>query len=164
MVGNAIGQVETAEPPIRQVEVDLLAEPPLRADPEAVPDQEHPDHQLGIDRRPTDRTVERRETRADLGEVDKPVDRSQQVIRRDMLFERELVEQRALRHLPRSHHRLHAPPASERMESAINPRNKRVFQHNRSRADPFMGRRGLLWRTCAGTCSAMLWCELRNFA
>jgi hypothetical protein len=30
--------------------VDLFAEAPLGADAEAVPDDEHPDHQLGINR------------------------------------------------------------------------------------------------------------------
>ena len=44
--------------------------------------------------------------------VDKPVDRPQEVIRGDVPFERELIEQRPLRHLPRSHHRLRPPLAS----------------------------------------------------
>src|SRR6202007_814080 len=39
------------KPPIGQIEVDLIAQAPLRSNAEAVADQEHPDHQLGIDRR-----------------------------------------------------------------------------------------------------------------
>ena len=46
---NLVVEVEFAEPPIRQMQGDLLAELPLRADAVAVADDEHPDHQLGID-------------------------------------------------------------------------------------------------------------------
>ena len=38
---------------------DLLAQPPFKADAIAVADNEHPDHQLRIDRGPSDVTVER---------------------------------------------------------------------------------------------------------
>ncbi|MGY4592752.1 hypothetical protein ACVWXL_000498 [Bradyrhizobium sp. GM22.5] len=37
-----------------------------RRDTEAVPDQEHPDHQLWIDRRPTNATVEWRQVPPDV--------------------------------------------------------------------------------------------------
>ena len=81
--------------------------------PEAVANEQHPDHQLRIDRRPTRRAVERRQSAADVAKIDEPVDRPQQMIRRHVPFERELVEQRALRHLPRSHHRLRPPSLRE---------------------------------------------------
>jgi hypothetical protein len=112
MVRDRVRQVEPTEPPVGEVEMDLLAQPPLRADAEAVAHEQHPDHQLRIDRRPAGRTVERRQTLADVTKLDEPVDRPQQVILGDVPFERELVEQRTLRHLPRSHHRLRPPPAS----------------------------------------------------
>lgn len=38
--------------------MNLIAQAPLRSDAEAVADQEHPDHELGINRRPADTTVE----------------------------------------------------------------------------------------------------------
>lgn len=41
---------------------------------------------------------------ADAGEIDEPLDRAQQVVWRDMALDRELVEQRALRFLPGTHH------------------------------------------------------------
>ncbi|RXH39751.1 hypothetical protein XH94_17975 [Bradyrhizobium zhanjiangense] len=79
---------------------------PLRSDAEAVTDQEHPDHQLGIDRRSTDAAIERRQVPPDLFKIDKPVNQPQQVISRDMSFERELIEQRGLFDLPMPHHDL----------------------------------------------------------
>jgi hypothetical protein len=49
MVGHLVFEAEPAEPPIGEVELDLTTEPALGADRVAVADQEHPDHQLGID-------------------------------------------------------------------------------------------------------------------
>jgi hypothetical protein len=84
--------------------VNLIAQAPLRSDAEAVTDQEHPDHQLGIDRRPTDAAVEARQIPPDLLKVDKPVDRPQQVVGGYMLLERKLIEQCSLFDLPMPHH------------------------------------------------------------
>ena len=104
MVGHIAVQPEPAEPAVRQVEVNLLAQPPLGADAEAVADDQHPDHQLGIDRGPPDRAVERRQLPPQLTELHEPVDRAQQMIGRNMPFERELIEQRSLFDLPMPHH------------------------------------------------------------
>ncbi len=97
---------EPAEPAIRQIEVDFLAQPPLGADGEAIADDQHPDHQLRIDRGPAHRTVESGQLPPDFTQLDKPVDRPQKVIGRNVLFERELIEQRSLFDLPMSHHDL----------------------------------------------------------
>ncbi|MDA9499458.1 hypothetical protein XI05_18720 [Bradyrhizobium sp. CCBAU 11357] len=51
-------------------------------------------------------TVERRKLLPDLFKVDKSIDRPEQVVGRDMPFERELIEQRSLFDLPMSHHDL----------------------------------------------------------
>jgi hypothetical protein len=85
-------QAEPTEPPIGQIEVDLIAQPPLRSNAEAEADEKHPDHQLRIDRRPTYTTIEGRQVPPDLLTVDKPVDRPQQVLGGYMLLERELIE------------------------------------------------------------------------
>ena len=87
----------------------FLAEPALRADAEAVADDQHPDHQFRIDRGTPDLAVEGPQVRADAGQVDEPVDRAQQVIGRHVPFEAELVEQRLLHHRPLAHHRLNLP-------------------------------------------------------
>jgi hypothetical protein len=57
-------------------------------------------------RKPHDATVEGRQVPPELFKVDKPVDRPQQVVGRDMSFERELIEQRSLFDLPMAHHDL----------------------------------------------------------
>src|ERR1043165_5397537 len=82
----------------------FLAEPPLRPDAVAIADHKHPDHQLGINRRPTDTAVEGRQLLSDLAKIDKPVYRPQQMVSRNMSFERKLIEQSSLFDLPMSHH------------------------------------------------------------
>ena len=54
MIGDVAVEPQPTKPAIGQIEVDLLAQPPLRANAEAVADDQHPDHQLGIDRGPPD--------------------------------------------------------------------------------------------------------------
>jgi hypothetical protein len=46
--------------------VNLIAQTPLRSNAEAVTDQQHPDHQLGINRSPADGAVEWRQVPPDL--------------------------------------------------------------------------------------------------
>ena len=87
VVGHPTGQVEPAEPAGGEIEVNLLAEPPLGPDTKAIADQEHPYQQLGIDRRTACRTVERRQPRPKVREIDKAVDRSDQMVSGDMPFE-----------------------------------------------------------------------------
>ncbi len=59
VVGDLIVQIEAAEPAIGEVQLDLLAQLPLKANAVAVTNDKHPDHQLGVDRRPADLAVER---------------------------------------------------------------------------------------------------------
>jgi hypothetical protein len=59
MIGHMAVEPEPAEPPIRQIEVDFFAQAPLGADTKAVADDEHPNHQLGINRWPSQWAVER---------------------------------------------------------------------------------------------------------
>src|SRR5919109_105370 len=126
---------ESAEPAIRQVQVNFLAEPPLRANTEAIADDEHPNHQLRINRRPTNLTVKRRQLAPHPVELDKPVDRSQYMLRWHMTFERKLVKQSFLAALTFPHHRQHSSPP-DWIESAPRPSdNSRLFQHNPPRAD-----------------------------
>jgi hypothetical protein len=77
MIGHIAVEPEPAEPPVRQIEVDLFAEAPLGADADAATDDQHADHQFGIDRRATHRAVERREVAAQLCQINKAVDRPQ---------------------------------------------------------------------------------------
>src|SRR5271156_5269240 len=85
--------------------MNLFAQPPLRADAKAVTDNQHPDHQLRINRRPTHFAVKRRQLAPHSVELDKPVDRTQQMFRRHMTFQRKLVEQSVLPAPTFPHHR-----------------------------------------------------------
>jgi len=51
MIRDPVAQIEAAKPAIREVQMHLFAEPPLRPDAKAVADQQHPDQQFGINRR-----------------------------------------------------------------------------------------------------------------
>ena len=77
MIRHAAVEPEPAEPAVRQIEVDLLAQAPLGADAEAIAHDQHPDHQFGIDRWPTHRAVEGGQLPPQLAEFDEPVDRPQ---------------------------------------------------------------------------------------
>ena len=55
---EGVAKIEAAEPAIGEVQFDLFAQLPLEADAVAVTDDEHPDHQLGVDRRAADLAVE----------------------------------------------------------------------------------------------------------
>jgi hypothetical protein len=133
MIGHSAVETQAAEPAISQIEVDLLTQPTLRTNAEAVADDEHPDHQLGINRGPPDVAVIGLEMRPNSGQVDETVDPAQHVIVRDVPVQTEAVEQRLLHHTPFAHHRpnlLH--PAEENQRPA--PRSSGAFQRNSQRA------------------------------
>ena len=87
MIGHFAVETQSTKPAIRQVEVHLLAQPPLRADAEAVADDQHPDQQLGINRWPPHLTVKRRQFLPQPVKFDEPIDRPQEVPLRYMSFE-----------------------------------------------------------------------------
>ena len=64
---------EPAEPAIGEVEVDFLAQAPLRADPKAVSNQQHPHHEFRIHRRAAGVTVKRGEMLTQFCEVEKSI-------------------------------------------------------------------------------------------
>ena len=51
MIRHRSIEAEAAEPAVGEIEVNLVAQSPLGPDAEAVADDQHPDHQLGIDGR-----------------------------------------------------------------------------------------------------------------
>jgi hypothetical protein len=87
--------------------MDLLAQPPFRADAIAIADNQHPDQQLGVNRRPSGRAVKWRQVRPNLAKIDETVDRSQHMVDGHLLLERELIKQSTLIDLPLTHHYLH---------------------------------------------------------
>src|SRR5580692_3329399 len=94
MIGNVTVEPQAAKPAIGKIEVDLLAQPTLRANAEAVADDQHPHHQLGIDRWPPDVAIIGPQVRTNLGQVDEPVDLAQQMTVGDMPLKAKAVEQR----------------------------------------------------------------------
>jgi hypothetical protein len=80
-------ETESAEPPIDQVQMRFLAEAALRANTEAVAHEQHPDHQLRVDRGPPDLTVKGPQVSAHARQVHEPINRAQQVIDWNMPFE-----------------------------------------------------------------------------
>src|ERR1700737_5402868 len=104
MVGYIAVEPKAAEPAVCQIQVNLFAQAPLRADAKAVTNQQHPDHQFGGERGTSDRAAEGRQLSPQPFEVHKSVDRSQQMIGRNVPLERKLIEQRGLPNLLMSHH------------------------------------------------------------
>ena len=104
VIGHRARQIEPAEPAIGQIEVDLLAQPSLGTDAHAVADDQHSNHQLGVDRGATGLAVKGAKMFAKAVQIDEPVDRSQQMIRRHVILDAEAVKQRFLHHRPLAHH------------------------------------------------------------
>jgi hypothetical protein len=58
------------DPAIGEVQVNLLAQPPFRANAKAVANKQHPDEPFGINRGPASRAVKRRQMAPDLRQSD----------------------------------------------------------------------------------------------
>jgi len=54
MIKDLVIEFEAAEPAIGEMKLDLFAQLSFKADAIAVPDNEHPNHQLRVDRGPPD--------------------------------------------------------------------------------------------------------------
>jgi hypothetical protein len=104
MVRHIAIETQPAEPSVGQVQMDLLAQPPLRPDAKTIADYQHPDQQFRIDRRPASGTVERRQVRPHPIKINEPVDRPKHVVGWYVLLQRKYVEKRRLIGLPLTHH------------------------------------------------------------
>jgi hypothetical protein len=71
----------------RSDQADLVAQPTVRANAEAVADDQHAHHQFGIDRGLSDVAIVRPQVRSQPGQADEAVDLTQQVIIGDMPLE-----------------------------------------------------------------------------
>ena len=105
MIWNIAIEPQSTKPAIGQIEMDLLAQPTLRTNAQAIADDEHPDHQLRINRGPPHVAIIGPQMCPNLGQVDEPIDLAKQVTVRDMPLKAEAVEQRLLHHPPFPHHR-----------------------------------------------------------
>ncbi len=87
MVWDAVSQVEMAKPAVCRVQMHFFAESPFRPDTETIADQQHPDQQFGIDRRTPCMAVKTGQMNANAVQIYKLVNRPQQVILGDMIFQ-----------------------------------------------------------------------------
>jgi hypothetical protein len=105
MVRHCGFEAKPAEPPVGEVEADLVAQSPLGTDRVAIADQQHSEHQLRIYRRAPDLAVERLELLTDHVEVEQRIQLTQQMVRRNLVLEPEIVEQPLLTRFQPTHHR-----------------------------------------------------------
>src|SRR5208283_1335168 len=111
VVRHRVFQPQPAEPAIRQVQVHLLAQPPLRPDAEAVTHDQYANQQLGINRGAAGMAVERSKVPVQITQIKKLINAAQQVIGRNVIVKIERVEQLLLSARPLSHHPRFSPPS-----------------------------------------------------
>jgi hypothetical protein len=90
---------------------------------------------------------------ANAGEVYEPVYRAQQVILRDVILNRKLVEQRDLRLLPWSHHRDQSPIPMWKLNQLLGHKTTGVFQRNRPQVTFARTQPAVRFRTAANSSS-----------
>src|SRR5258707_3140477 len=129
MIRYLVFEFETPEPAIAEMKSDLLAQPPLEADAIAVADDEHSDHQLRVDRGSADVAVERRQLLAKVSQHPRHdwVDAAQEMIRGNVFFEVEKIEQLALINRLTTHHDLRPSLKSFRRRNHDSPISTRTF-------------------------------------
>ena len=101
----------------------LFTQSPLGADGEAIADNEHPDHQLRIDRGTPNVTVERLQLPPNLTQIKEPINLAKDVISRNMLIKTKIVEQ-SLRCRLRPHHSIPPSQITRKTESRPPPASK----------------------------------------
>ncbi|MNU88845.1 hypothetical protein D3C71_786690 [compost metagenome] len=106
MVQHRILQAQLTEPAVRQVQMHFLAQPTFGSDAEAVAHDQHPDQKSRIDGGTAGVAVVRGEMLVQLAQIEELVDTAKQMVRWDVIFEIEGVEQRGLAGFLTSHHRV----------------------------------------------------------
>jgi hypothetical protein len=107
--------------------MDLLAQPPLRANAEAISHQQHPDKEFRINRRAACIAVKRSEILADSRQVNEAINRTQHVNLRDVIVNGKLIKQCASPFLLWTHHRKQSPASIGKVNQQAASRSKRVF-------------------------------------
>src|SRR5262249_47368786 len=106
MVRHFVVEIEATEPAIGKVKLHFLAQPALRTDAVAVADNQHPDHEFGVDRRPADLAVEGPQPLAKVSHYPRyqRIDAAKKMVPRNTTFEVEEREQLALIDILSAHH------------------------------------------------------------
>src|SRR5580765_7467952 len=90
--------------PIGEIQLHFTADQPLRTDRKDIPYDQHPDHQLRIDRRATHRGIMRCKFAAKPGKIESNIDLPYQMIFGNRVAKIKLVEQLTLVTLQTAHH------------------------------------------------------------
>src|SRR5262249_31763075 len=122
MIRDLVLDAQTTEPAVRQVDLNLPAEQPLRTDGKNVADDEHPDHQHRVNRRAAARRVVGCELSTHPGQIEHGGDLAHKVIARYHLVVPKLVEKLLLLVLQPPHHR--SPPQRIVSERRNHPSQK----------------------------------------
>src|ERR1700693_4360964 len=104
MVRDGVFDAEFAEPAIGEVHLYLTTDQPLRAYRTDIPHDQHPDHQLRIDRRATHGRIMRCKFTAKPGKIENSIDLPHQMVFRNRVAKVKLVEQLTLVTLQTAHH------------------------------------------------------------
>ena len=78
-------------PPIGEIEMNLVGQAALQSDAHAIADEQHADHQFGIDRRPASVAVERLQRVPNVFKVEMPVDAAELMVGRHVIVKAEVV-------------------------------------------------------------------------
>src|SRR6202022_4613491 len=96
MIRDSILDAELAEPAIGEVHLHFTVDQSLRADRKDITHDQHPDHQLRIDRRATHGTIMGFKFAAEPGQIESSVDLPHQMIFGNGIAKMKLVEQLTL--------------------------------------------------------------------
>ncbi len=72
--------------------MNVLAQATLRANPVAVADEQHADHQLWIDGRPADLAIEGLQVPTHAFQIDEDINMAQQMIGRNVILKAKIVK------------------------------------------------------------------------
>src|SRR5580692_2435800 len=100
MIGDMPVEPKPTKPSIGQIEVDFLAQPPLRSNAEAIAHDQHSDHQLAINRWPAHRAVECCQLPPHTLQIDELVDGAKKVIGGNVFLKKNLIKKRSFLNLP----------------------------------------------------------------
>ena len=126
MTRHCFSKIQTAEPAISKVEMNLFAKPSFRSDAKTIAHQQHTNEPFGINGWTACVAVKFLQMFAGATQIYETVNRAQQVILRHMVLDRKIVEQCALRFLLRSQHR-QSPCVHRQIESVTSPQIKKKF-------------------------------------
>jgi hypothetical protein len=109
--------------------LDFLAQPPLKADAVAVADDQHPDHKLGINRRPANVSIKRCQLLPKLTQYLRHdrINPTQKMASWDAPFQVKQVKQLALIASPSTHHDKPPPPDASSARNHCSPKNHEPF-------------------------------------